>query len=145
MSRVYIISHRGNLKGPDPKTENTVDQIVKAINLNYDVEIDLRMVKDKLFLGHDRPEHEVPLSFLESNKNYLWIHCKDLLSLSFLRSCNIDFNYFWHQEDLVTLTSKGHLWCYPGIYMNNGITVIKGNEWKDSIPKNIWGVCTDYV
>ena len=24
------------------------------------------------------------------------------------------FNYFWHQNDKFTLTSKGYIWTFPG-------------------------------
>ena len=36
-----LIAHRGNINGPNPETENTVNQIDKCIEEGYDVEIDL--------------------------------------------------------------------------------------------------------
>ena len=44
-----IISHRGNLKGPDPKNENTKGQIDKALKMSFDVEIDLWKINNKYF------------------------------------------------------------------------------------------------
>ena len=40
-----IISHRGNIEGPNSSTENFPDQINDCINRGYDVEIDLRIKK----------------------------------------------------------------------------------------------------
>jgi len=36
-----LISHRGNLFGPNPTNENNPDYILNAIELGYDVEIDV--------------------------------------------------------------------------------------------------------
>ena len=49
------ISHRGNLSGPDPETENSPKQIYKVLNLGYHCEIDLWKINDKFWLGHDEP------------------------------------------------------------------------------------------
>ena len=46
-----IISHRGNLKGPDNKNENTQSHIDISLKSSYDVEIDLWKIEDKFFLG----------------------------------------------------------------------------------------------
>ena len=39
-NKLYI-SHRGNLTGPIPEKENTVDYINDAIHQGFDVEIDI--------------------------------------------------------------------------------------------------------
>lgn len=48
-----IISHRGNLNGPNKQTENTIESIKLAINLGFDVEIDVWYIDNILYLGHD--------------------------------------------------------------------------------------------
>jgi hypothetical protein len=50
---MIIISHRGNLYGPDKENENKPDQIQKVLNLGYYVEIDVWFIDEKLYLGHD--------------------------------------------------------------------------------------------
>ena len=51
-----IIAHRGNLNGPDPETENTPNQILKAIDAGFEVEVDMWFHgQNRLMLGHDRP------------------------------------------------------------------------------------------
>ena len=51
-----IIAHRGNLSGPT-QTENHPDQIKKALDLGFDVEIDVWYKENKVFLGHDFPQY----------------------------------------------------------------------------------------
>jgi hypothetical protein len=53
----------------------------------------------------------------------VWWHCKNFAALDKLQGSNL--NYFWHQEDDHTLTSKGFIWTYPGkeIGINNVIVM----------------------
>ena len=41
-----IISHRGNLYGPNPELENKPEYILAAIKCNFRVEIDLWVIGD---------------------------------------------------------------------------------------------------
>ena len=79
-----IISHRGNLDGPNIGNENKKDQISACIDLGLDIEIDLWRIDEKFFLGHDDPETEISEKWLLEKKNYLWIHCKNLEGLEIL-------------------------------------------------------------
>ena len=54
-----FIAHRGNLNGPEPDKENSITQIKKCIELGFDVEIDLRVINEELWLGHDQPKVKV--------------------------------------------------------------------------------------
>ena len=56
---MILISHRGNLNGKIPENENCPDYIDKAIHSGYDVEIDIWMIDNELFLGHDGPQYKV--------------------------------------------------------------------------------------
>jgi hypothetical protein len=134
-----IISHRGNLNGPSVDLENNPTHINKVIEFGYDVEIDLWFKNKKFYLGHDEPIYQIDKYWLLNKKNYLWIHLKNIeaLEIDFLNT----LNYFWHESDKLTLTSKGIPWCYPGIYVKNGITVVQDNSIVD---KDILGICTDY-
>jgi hypothetical protein len=54
------------------------------------------------------------------------------------------FNWFWHDVDDMTLTSKGFIWVYPGKQpINNSIAVIP-ELYEDNISKCI-GICSDYI
>lgn len=101
-----IISHRGNLYGPNPQNENTLDSINKALLNEFDVEIDLWYEKGRLWLGHDLPVCEVHDSFVKNPK--LWCHAKNIGALRYLQS--IDAHAFYHTSEDVVLTTWGRVW-----------------------------------
>ena len=143
-----IISHRGFLKGPDSKIENSPQFIDKAISLELDVEIDLWLICDELFLGHDNPKYKVDIDWLLNRKNNLWIHCKNIKAIDYLLMRKYSLNFFFHQLDDVTLTSKGFLWVYPEKeYTSNSVIVsLDQNSAIDILKSELkpYGVCTDY-
>ena len=121
-----LIAHRGNINGPNPLEENRPEYIEKAIELGYDVEIDIRYEPnvDGLYLGHDDSQYVVNWLWLSKYKENLWIHCKNIESLSEFSLESNGYNYFWHQEDDYTLTSKNYIWTYPGkTYKKNSVIV----------------------
>jgi glycerophosphoryl diester phosphodiesterase len=143
-----IISHRGNLSGPNPLRENSVDYIEEAISEGFDVEIDLRHKDQRFYLGHDAPQYHVPMSWLVKWKDRLWIHCKNVDVLEKLSSSSINFNYFYHESDQYTLTSKGIGWVLVGqIPFSKAIIVLPENvELYHLNPEYIersYGICTD--
>ena len=145
-----IIAHRGNLNGPEPNTENKLFQIKKCIELGLDVEIDIRVKNNELWMGHDRHSEKVNKSFLYKIRGKVWIHCKNIEALNFFKTKKGSYNYFWHDKDSYTLTSKHYFWSYPGSkLLSNCICVMP--EWNMNIDliKNlksqaIAGICTDY-
>lgn len=143
-----IICHRANLDGPS-SNENKCEYIDKCIEYFFDVEVDLWSLDNSLYLGHDEPQYKVDLEFLASRNNSLWIHCKNLNALNFLSSSDISFNYFWHQNDDYTLTSKGFIWAYPGKKLTKQSICVMP-EWdnpnfeKPIEFENMLGICTDY-
>jgi hypothetical protein len=52
---MILISHRGNLNGPNPERENHPDYIWEALRAGFEVEIDVWWVEGKFKLGHDEP------------------------------------------------------------------------------------------
>lgn len=136
-----IISHRGLLDGPNKIIENSPKQIDLAIHSGFDVEIDVFVVYGKPFLGHDGPLYETSMNWLFDRKDFLWIHCKNVNALEFFHDS--DFNFFWHENDMVTLTSKKFIWAYPGGQpIRNSIAVLP--ELHDDNLDVCMGVCTDY-
>jgi hypothetical protein len=138
---MYLISHRGNTHGKIIELENEPEYIDQAIALGFDVEIDIRFLDGKLYLGHDGPQYNISLDWIIERKDHLWIHCKDGLSLQYLYGR--DVNFFYHNIDDYTLTSKGYIWAYPTKEIDNCISVLP--EIKDTKPKNCLGVCSDYI
>tara|TARA_Y100000992_G_scaffold1085_1_gene659 strand:- start:1504 stop:1962 length:459 start_codon:yes stop_codon:yes gene_type:complete len=139
---MFYISHRGNIHGPNKRNENKVEYIENASNQGFDVEIDVWYYKNNFYLGHDKPLYKVKKSFL-LRKNF-WCHAKNLDALVNLEK--IKSNYFWHQNDDYTITSKGYIWAYPGKKLNkNAIYVLP--EWckKFDTTLKYCGVCSDYI
>ena len=141
-----LISHRGNIDGRNPDRENHPNYIDGAIALGYDAEIDIWSKDGILYLGHDTYQYKTDIYWIEKRANHLWIHCKNIEALEtayWFRNTK-DFHYFWHQEDTVTLTSKGSIWAYPGKQpIINSIAVMPEIN-NDNVSKCI-GVCSDYI
>lgn len=139
-----IIAHRGNLEGPNPTTENTLQQIYQCIEKKFDVEIDLRLIEGKLMLGHDEPQYEINLKDLYELSDHLWIHCKNVEALNFLSDKS--FHYFWHETDQYTLTNRGIGWVYPGIqaYKKSVVVMPELHPEKSEYIRNVYGICTDF-
>lgn len=146
---MIIIAHRGLTEGPNTKIENTPEQIQKALDLGFDVEIDVRYREGKLWLGHDFEVTEMPANYLYLHMlGRIWFHCKNADSYEFFHTYEdrFDTNFFWHQKDDYVRTSKGWIWVYPGkkLLSKDSICVMP----EDSGNLNIkWtkasGICTD--
>ena len=138
-----LISHRGNLHGPNPDIENSPSAIELAVSKGFDCEIDLWEKDKKIFLGHDYPQYEINLKFLEDLNQFIWIHCKNLSAINFLIERDL-FNFFWHEKDKFTLTSKGYIWTYPNNEYDKN-SVIVNLEAGLKLKKECYGICSDYV
>lgn len=138
-----LISHRGNLNGRIPERENNPDYIDEAIQAGYDVEIDVWLNDGVLYLGHDSIQYEISQLWLNQRVSKLWIHCKDTNAIEWFQRMG-GFNYFWHQEDTLTLTSRGHIWVYPGKQPVKGSIAVMPELFNDKISQ-CFGVCSDYI
>lgn len=138
------IAHRGNTKGPSENENNPVNLIV-AISLGFDIEVDVWMDMDGVYLGHDKPQYTVDETFLEDIKDHAWFHCKNIEALGYFVNNMPDAKYFWHQEDDHTLTSNGYIWTYPGKTVTNKSIVVLTEPADLSLYKDAYGVCTDYL
>ena len=141
---MILISHRGNINGRFESYENEPNYIDLAISKGYDVEVDVWHKDDLLWLGHDNPQYNVDFRWFCDRIYKLWIHCKNFESVFFFKECGYEFNYFWHQEDDITLTSLNHIWAYPGKQpIKNSISVMPELN-NDDISKCL-GICSDYI
>jgi len=137
---MLIISHRGNLLGPNPGFENIPGKIVEVTN-NYDCEIDVWVNSDGIFLGHDKPEHKVTRDFFYNQR--LWCHAKNLDAFNFLLDERV--NCFFHDKDDFTLVSNRLIWTYPNKPVcSKSIIVDLDKNWKEK-NYNCYGVCVDYI
>jgi len=140
-----IISHRGNINGPLPDQENEPSYIDEAIALGFDVEVDVRVIDGKIYLGHDDPDHEVDLDWLLHRRESLWVHCKNLEAAYCL---DINLRCFCSISDPFCFMSRGYLWLNDvEVEPKNNCIVPLLNA--DDIKRYKFmgkpcGVCTDY-
>lgn len=135
------ISHRGNIEGPNERFENDPAYIMDALGEGFDVEIDVWLTEDKLYLGHDAPEHLVGLDFLQNDK--FWCHCKNIEALQLLMKNNV--RCFFHDTDDATLTSDGYIWTYPGKHLTENSICVMPERANWNIESYVAGVCSDFI
>ena len=135
------IAHRGNLEGPNKDLENLPSYIDLALEV-CDVEIDLWVVDNKFYLGHDEPTYAINPEWLDKHIHKLWIHCKNIEAAETLMES--DFNFFWHENDAITLTNHGFIWAYPGKQPIKNSIAVMPELYNDDVSK-CYGICTDYV
>ena len=145
---MIYIAHRGLFEGPDKHKENHPDQIKLALKRGYHVEVDVRYVNKKLVLGHDEPCYEINDNFIDIRK--FWIHCKNIEALHYFTThISEKYNYFWHENDQYTLTSKNYIWTNPGNTLTDISIMVMPEHVDNSLLNTVnvtcYGICSDYV
>jgi hypothetical protein len=144
MKNILLISHRGNIFGPNPEKENDPSYILEALKAGYNVEIDVWYQNNQWWLGHDAPQYQTTLDFLLLPN--LWCHAKNIKTISKIVDDDLIEHFFFHQNDDVTLTSQNYIWTFPekSIYSKKSIIVVKEKNTKIDFD-SIGGICSDYV
>ena len=137
---MIIISHRGNLMGPEIEKENSPKFIQKALDTGFHVEVDVWYINNSFFLGHDAPTYSIQPSFLKNDN--LWCHAKNIDALVYLNARGK--RVFYHTHEDVVMTSKGELWAEPGKGFA-GSYIVLPEKTGEIIPKGALGICTDYA
>jgi hypothetical protein len=137
------ISHRGNINGRNPEKENTKKYIEKALKYGFDCEIDLWLINNNFFLGHDEPKEKCKFEWLYKHRKKLWIHCKNISCLEILNK--EEFNCFFHNTDDVVLTSKNYLWTYPGKQLTYNSIGLFFDKKPENFNYPCAGICSDYI
>lgn len=141
---MILISHRGNINGPNLKLENNPKYLDIALYNGYNVEVDVWFLNGSLYSGHDEPQYILDSMWIIERLDRLWIHCKNIDSIIHMKEFYDRANYFWHENDTITLTSKNHIWAFPGKQpIKNSIAVMP--EIHDENVSMCLGVCSDYV
>lgn len=157
-----IIAHRALLNGPNKELENTYDNILKCLDNNLSVEIDLWFKDGKFWIGHDAPERdfnrEIQWLYYRIKPTIVFIHAKNIEAMNELLKFktnipNNPFDYFLHDKDDAVLTRSGYIWTYPGKELfKNSIAVMPElcfDKYRKKVEelylsKQIAGVCTDF-
>jgi hypothetical protein len=140
---MILISHRGNIDGKFESYENEPAYIDKAILEGYNVEIDVWMIEGVLLLGHDEPQYGVSQLWFNQRVGKLWIHCKNIEAAEWFNAIG-GFNYFWHENDTMTLTSRNYIWAFPGKQPIERSIAVMPEIYNDDVSKCI-GICSDYI
>lgn len=140
---MILISHRGNVNGKQHDKENHPNYIDNALNLGYDVEIDVWVIEGTYYLGHDEPQYIITQHWLNERKNKLWIHCKNLEAIEWFFLIK-GFNYFWHETDTITLTSQKYIWAHPGKQPIKNSIAVMPEIYQDNLDV-CKGICTDNI
>ncbi|MGI0058659.1 MAG: hypothetical protein ACREBJ_02725 [Nitrosotalea sp.] len=141
-----MISHRGNIDTILPERENAPVYIDEAIFQGYYVEIDVRLIGDKLFLGHDNPDYEITLQWLLDRKDNLWVHTKNFDALSYL--IDQDLRAFYHQKENHTIINSCNLIWSHDLSEANEKSIIPLLSKQDITSYNgakVFGICSDFV
>lgn len=139
-----LISNRGNITLAQKEYENRPSYIETAINLGYDVKIDVCIKDKKLFLGADEPQYKLDIDWLKKYNSKLWLQCKSIeviQKFNELDHSGSHLNYFWHENDTMTLTSKCYIWGKEAI--KGGICI--SPELNNIDIKTCYGVCSDII
>lgn len=141
-----IIAHRGLLEGPNKELENRPDQLLKALQYGFDIEVDVWYNDDGLFLGHDEPQYPIDghiRSFVFGRR--AWVHAKNIETMVHLMNNFKSSNVFYHTDENVVLTSKGYMWAHPIYRIEHAVCVLPELYPDMPIPGNAFGICTDYA
>jgi hypothetical protein len=141
---MILIAHRGNTIGKFESYENEPNYIDKAIQEGFVVEVDVWYINNILYLGHDEPQYGVNFRWFRDRLTKLWIHCKNIEAVELFSESEYEFNYFWHQEDTLTLTSHKYIWAYPGKQPIKNSIAVMPELYNDDISMCL-GICSDYI
>lgn len=141
---MIYISHRGNIDGKDEISENTLYSINKCLDMDLNVEVDVWHIDNHLYLGHDEPTTKISIQFLQNER--IWCHAKNAAALIYLSEYD-DVHYFWHENDMYTITSKNIIWAYPGQPTNNKSICVKPelHTYSKYDLSNALGICSDNI
>lgn len=156
-----IISHRGNLSGPDLSRENFEFALIQSLDSGFDIEFDIWYLADKFWLGHDRPERSFSIDTLikwssKYSNQKLYVHCKNIWAMEKMTYFVIsNMIPFFHDVDQCILLKDNTLWVHPNAIhgchsRERSIAVFSSCKTADydiSLDvdfKNFYGICTDY-
>lgn len=142
---MILISHRGNINGRFESWENEPTYIDLAITKGYEVEIDVWNIDGVIWLGHDNPIYGgLDTRWFRDRITKLWIHCKNIEALEYFKKFPYEMNYFWHENDKATITSKGYILSHVDQEPISGSISVIPEKHNFDISKCL-GVCSDYI
>ena len=138
---MILIAHRGNFNRVDPERENTLSYLYAAIEMGYDIEVDIRLTSSGFMLGHDNPVYPITESQIQEISKHAWFHAKNYDALVSLTKDG--HHVFAHDQDLWALTSRNIVWSHKHQCNPNGIVCMPNLEIDRDIIISAKGVCHD--
>ncbi len=149
-----IISHRGNLYGPQTANENSRESIIETIENGFCIEIDLwKLHVGQLWIGDKKPEYRIFHQELDKHRNKMYINCKNEEASEYC----FDHKYRWFKDSGPIFTLNGDSWIHANLPESTSIEDVDYNkiiflpeqsDRKDMNPLPFglsdWHVCTDY-
>ena len=92
-------------------------------------------------------EAENKPDYIDRRSDRLWVHCKNVEAVEYFYENESDckeINWFWHEEDTLTLTSYGYIWAYPGKQPIKKSIAVMPEIHNDNI-SYCSGICSDYI
>lgn len=138
-----IISHRGNLNGPNKVEENKPNNILDVLkHTKFNVEIDIWKLGNRYYIGHDYPESIFNLEAILEYNNRILFHAKNLQALEELTIRKL--HVFWHENDDFTLSSYQFIVTYPTKTTTYMSIIMKPELYTLDSIKSCYAICTDY-
>lgn len=101
-----LISHLGNINGPQPDKENRLAYLQAALAAGWHVCADVVFYQGSFLLPFDGGFNIAPPSFF--SKQRVWSRCHDTDTLDAL--CNVGAHAFFANDTIPTLTSAQFIW-----------------------------------
>jgi hypothetical protein len=143
-----LMSHRGNRHGPIPTLENSPDYVDQCVLAGIETEVDIRMVGEHFYLGHDFPQYRISSTWLNERFTHLLLHVKDHRALNKILNNFSHWHYFCHASDPFTATSHGYIWLHDmslSAPANAIVPLITQPLLASFTNRNVFAFCTDFV
>jgi len=138
-----FISHRGLVDGPDTR-ENHPSQIDFAIQLGFEVEVDLWTKGNELWLGHDRPMFQTSAMWLLDRHKVLLCHAKTPATAARLERMGMQF--FGHNYDAFVVSNVGDVILHPKAKQVDECIIMLPEKRKPGEDyTGAAGICSDYI
>lgn len=141
-----IISHRGNVDGPGSQCE--LVNVESAFAAGFDVEVDVRLLNNTLYVGHDAPIYPLPDAWFQPNLiDRIWFHAKDIDAHRVMLGLGV--KTFMHDDEPWVMV--GDLkWHHPRLnptlsFQNDDIALdVVGFPRLNPASRGMYAVCTDW-
>ena len=145
---MILISHRGNISGPNPECENEPNYLIEALDKGFGIESDVWFLdNNRWYFGHDHPQYPVVMhKFIEKAGTRALFHCKNPAAINEFKRTFPFVDFFWHENDRFALTSHNQIIIHPKAPLIPGGICMMPECREDSIGLDqCVGACSDYV